>query len=88
MEKASPINEIVDVQKSESSTRRCWYDPEAALSEVKEFTPKMGFNLCSIDDFSPMGDCLCLIDHFDTKEEAEEAQKKRQDKTVIYGPSS
>ncbi len=67
-----------------------WYNPEAGEAEVKEFTPKKGFNLCSIDDFSPMGDCLSLINHFDTKEEAEAAQKSEQYKnlkTVIYGPS-
>jgi hypothetical protein len=59
------------------------------LAEKARFIPESGFNLVGFDWFELPGEKLYLIDHFDTRAEAEAALAKRgggHDDTFIYGP--
>ncbi len=61
------------------------YDIQDVFDEIAKFTPKTGFNLCSIDNHATPGEHLALIGHFDTIEEAEKAQEEYgKDNSVIY----
>ena len=64
-----------------------WMD--AAADQMKQFTPKSGFNVVAVDQMALPGEALYLVDHFDSKDDAEEAavayQKKSGDKTYVYG---
>jgi len=61
------------------------YDVSTILDEIDEFTPDVGFNLVSIDEFALPGEKLALIAHFDTIEEAKKTQEEYPpDKTEIY----
>jgi len=62
------------------------------MKEVEKFTPKLGFNVCGIDEYDPPGEKLFLIKHFKTKKEAEahvkklkEVEEYEEDELVIYG---
>lgn len=74
---------------SVSGKRLVWkmseFNIQVILDEIEKYTPEIGFNLCSIDDFEPPGEQLALLGHFDTMEEAQKAQEKYgKEKTVIY----
>ena len=59
------------------------------LDEKARFIPKAGFNLVGADRFDPPGECLYLISHHDTREDAERAMAaypRGMDSVFIYGP--
>lgn len=66
-------------------------DMQKRLELKARMIPKEGFNLVGFDDFEEPGLELHLVARFDTREEAEESMKKRQEKYpdqkfFIYGP--
>ena len=59
------------------------------FDEKKEMTPKSGYNIVELDDFAPLGEQLTCIEHFETREEAEEFVQKNNSKEsplYVYGP--
>jgi hypothetical protein len=64
---------------------------QAMLAQKKAMTPKKGFNLVGLDDFEEPGEQLFLIGHYESKAEAEKADKEHNSRnkdvrTFIYGP--
>ncbi len=62
---------------------------QQCADEKAEFTPKTGYNVVEFDDFSPPGEMLTKIGHFDTREEAEKFAKENDSKDLpvyVYGP--
>ena len=43
-------------------------------NEIKELTPKSGFNIVLMDSFAPEGEKLTLVKHIETKAEALQVQ--------------
>ena len=43
-------------------------------NEIKQLTPKSGFNVVLMDSFAPEGEKLTMIKHTETKEEALQVQ--------------
>ena len=65
-------------------------DMEKRLELKAKMIPREGFNLVGFDDFEEPGLELHLVAHFDTREEAEESMRRRQEKHAdqkffIYG---
>lgn len=63
------------------------------LEAKSHYIPKEGFNLVGVDKFERFGEELFLIGEYDTREEAEAAQKKRakshpDETTYIYDKDS
>ncbi len=55
------------------------------LKEVKEKTPKYGFNVCLFDDYEDVGEKLVILAHVDTAQEADEVANEYEDQTIyIY----
>lgn len=46
--------------------------------EKISLTPEIGFNLCGIDYFEPLGRRLYLIEHYDKYQDALKAKKERE----------
>lgn len=44
---------------------------DSAFNEVREVTPEIGYNICSFDDFAPLGEKLTILYHADTWNEAQ-----------------
>ena len=62
---------------------------EKCEDERKEMTPKTGYNVVQFDDFSPPGEMLTLIQHFEKKEDAEKFAKDNNSQEMpfyVYGP--
>jgi len=59
---------------------------EQILKEQLSVTPKKGFNVCTYDEYSRIGDRLTVVRHVNTEEEAREIAKKLEGEMVyIYG---
>ena len=61
------------------------------INETVELTPKTGYNVVQFDSFSKVGEMLTLIDHVDTREEAEKIAKEIDSKefpAYVYGPEN
>ncbi len=75
--------------------RSCFEDRHANLGffdllekEREEVTPEYGYNICMHDEFCRPGDSLTVIDHADTKEEAEKIAERLGSKSghvYIFG---
>ena len=56
--------------------------------ERESLTPKTGFNIVIFDGFSPPGEMLTLVDHVETREEAEKIADEvgtKEFPAYIYG---
>jgi hypothetical protein len=58
---------------------KSWID--AATAQVKELTPKTGFNVVAVDASEKPGDALYLVGHFDDAAAAEKARAAHQAKS-------
>ncbi len=62
---------------------------EQIIKEQLSATPKKGFNVCTFDDYSRMGERLTVVKHTSTLAEAQEIAKKLDGEVVyIYGESN
>lgn len=61
---------------------------EAALAQVEQFTPAVGFNVVGVDAFEKPGQALYFVAHTEDAAEAEklalEHTKKSGNKTHVY----
>jgi len=63
------------------------FDFTEALKEVQEMTPATGYNVCTLDDFSRLGEKLTLEDHVETEEQAKTIKEQLEKdglKVMIY----
>lgn len=66
---------------------------EAMRKDKKKWIPTDGFNVVGVDDFEDPGEQLYLVGHYATREEAQAALKKFQDRNPghmahVYGPDN
>jgi hypothetical protein len=64
---------------------------EAMRRNKEKFLPKQGYNVVGVDDFEVPGEQLYLVGHFVTREEADEARKRFEERNPgheahVYGP--
>jgi len=55
-----------------------WDYIQKCLKEREELTPKKGFNVVTLDDFSPPGEMLTLVGRAETYEEAKKIAKENE----------
>ena len=59
---------------------------ELVIKEQLRTTPKKGFNGCTYDEYSDIGNRLTVVKHTNTAEEAREfAKSLKGEKVYIYG---
>ena len=62
---------------------------ELIIKEQLRVTPKNGFNVCTYDEYSRVGNRLTVVKHTTTAEEAREVAKRlKGEKVYIYGESN
>ena len=64
---------------------------EAMQRDKERFLPKQGYNVVGVDDFEDPGEQLYLIGHFITRDEADDAMQRFQERNPghtahVYGP--
>jgi hypothetical protein len=83
------INHLNEAHGIKASADAEKYRHQIIFDEKKEMTPKSGYNIVELDDFAPLGEQLTCIEHFETREEAEEFAQKNDSKEsplYVYGP--
>lgn len=59
---------------------------ELVIKEQLRVTPKKGFNVCTYDEYSDIGNRLTVVRHTNTEQEAREIAKTlKGEKVYIYG---